>query len=111
MQEYTHILMQLTTASPPYIPHDAPLPHACKQELNQYGYITPVFSGSLDMATSPLPSQGPHGWERSTQKAVDVVEIGEGGVKWGRKGGTWVKIQQCHILNVEEASKLLAKEQ
>ena len=32
---------------------------------NQYGYITPTFSGSpwwgeINMATSPLPSRGPH---------------------------------------------------
>ena len=36
----------------------------------QYGYITPAFSGSpwwgeSNMATSPLPSQGPHGGERA----------------------------------------------
>ena len=34
MQEYTHILMQLRTGSPPYVPYDAPVPHACKQVLN-----------------------------------------------------------------------------
>ena len=38
---------------------------------NQYGYITPAFSGSpwwgeINMATSPLPSRGPHGGEKST---------------------------------------------
>ena len=37
---------------------------------NQYGYITPAFSGSpwrgeINMATSPLPSRGPHGGEKS----------------------------------------------
>ena len=37
---------------------------------NQYGCITPAFSGSLwwgeiDMATSPMPSRGPHGGEES----------------------------------------------
>ena len=34
MQEYTHVLMQLGTGSPPYVPHNAPMPHACKQVLN-----------------------------------------------------------------------------
>ena len=34
MQEYTHVLMQLCTGSPPYVPYDAPMPHACKQLLN-----------------------------------------------------------------------------
>ena len=34
MQEYTHVLMQLGTGSPPYVPYDAPMPHACKQVLN-----------------------------------------------------------------------------
>ena len=34
MQEYTHVLMQLGTGSPPYIPYDAPVPHVCKQVLN-----------------------------------------------------------------------------
>ena len=37
---------------------------------NQYGYITSAFSGSpwwgeINMATSTLPSQGPHGGEKS----------------------------------------------
>ena len=36
----------------------------------QYGYITPAFSGSpwwgeINMATSPLPSRGPHSGEKS----------------------------------------------
>ena len=34
MQEYTHVLMQLRTGSPPYVPYDALVPHACKQVLN-----------------------------------------------------------------------------
>ena len=34
MQEYTHVLMQLRTGSPPYVPYNAPVPHACKQVLN-----------------------------------------------------------------------------
>ena len=41
MQEYTHtyyvrvhVLMQFSTGSPPYVPHNAPMPHACKQVLN-----------------------------------------------------------------------------
>ena len=34
MQEYTHVLMQLRTGSPPYVPYDAPVPQACKQVLN-----------------------------------------------------------------------------
>ena len=34
MQEYTHVLMQLGTGSPPYVPYNAPMPHACGQVLN-----------------------------------------------------------------------------
>ena len=34
MQEYTHVLMQVSTGSPPYVPYNAPMPHACKQVLN-----------------------------------------------------------------------------
>ena len=34
MQEYTHELMQPGTSSPPYVPYDAPMPHACEQVLN-----------------------------------------------------------------------------
>ena len=34
MQEYTHVLMQLRAGSPPYVPYDALVPHACKQVLN-----------------------------------------------------------------------------
>ena len=34
MQEYTYVLMQPRTRSPPYVPYDAPMPHACNQVLN-----------------------------------------------------------------------------
>ena len=34
MQEYTHVLMQISTGSPPYVPYNASIPHACKQVLN-----------------------------------------------------------------------------
>ena len=34
MQEYTHVLMQLRTGSPPYVPYNAPVPHVCKEVLN-----------------------------------------------------------------------------
>ena len=34
MQEYTHVLMQLRTGSPPYVPYNAPMPQVCKQVLN-----------------------------------------------------------------------------
>ena len=30
----THVLMQISTRSPPYVPYNAPMPHACKQVLN-----------------------------------------------------------------------------
>ena len=33
MQEYTHVLMQLRTGSPPYVPYDDPVPRACEQVL------------------------------------------------------------------------------
>ena len=69
-QEYTHVLMQLRTGSPPYVPYNAPVPHACKQVLNACPietmntivlllplgqrlstdkwprYVTPAFSGN-----------------------------------------------------------------
>ena len=55
MQEYLYVLMQLTTGSPPYVPYNAPMPHACKQVLNlcpnetmhrgRNCYITRAFSG------------------------------------------------------------------
>ena len=51
------------------------LHHLCllrvpEEGRNQYGYITPAFSGSpwwgeIYMATSLLPSRGPHGGEKS----------------------------------------------
>ena len=34
MQEYTHVLMQLGTGSPPYVPDDALVPYVCKRVLN-----------------------------------------------------------------------------
>ena len=34
MQEYTHVLVQISTGSPPYVPYNAPIPHACKQVRN-----------------------------------------------------------------------------
>ena len=42
MQEYTYILMQLGTGSPPYVPYNVPMPHACKQVL-RIGCLTPAF--------------------------------------------------------------------
>ena len=34
MQKYTHVLMQLSTGSPPGVPYNARMPHACKKVLN-----------------------------------------------------------------------------
>ena len=34
MQECAHALTQLGTGSPPYVPYDAAMPHACEQVLN-----------------------------------------------------------------------------
>ena len=34
MQEYTHVLIQPSSGSPPYVPYDVPMPHACKQVLD-----------------------------------------------------------------------------
>ena len=34
VQECAHVLMQVSTGSPPCVPYDAPMPHACKQLLN-----------------------------------------------------------------------------
>ena len=41
MQEYTHVLMHLSTRSPPYVPYNAPMPHACKQVLNTCPTVRP----------------------------------------------------------------------
>ena len=71
MQEYTHVVMELSTYHP---------------------YITPTFSGSplwgeINMPIQPLPSRGPHGGEKSTR--VDVVEMSKTTCK---KGWEWVKL-------------------
>ena len=50
MQEYTHVLMQLRTGSPPYVPYDAPVPHACKQVLNMY----PIETMNIIVLLLPL---------------------------------------------------------
>ena len=49
---------------------------------DQYGYITPTFSGSpwrgeINMAAAPLPSQGTHGGEKRGM---------ENGGKWLKTG-------------------------
>ena len=62
MQEYTHVLVQISTGSPPYVPYNAPMPHACKQVRNpcpietmhsgeKKSYITPAFSGVPNKGT------------------------------------------------------------
>ena len=66
MQEYTHVIMQLSTGSLSYVRYYAPMPHACKQVTN---------TCPLEPCTSPLPSRGPHGGENATKKRVDVVEM------------------------------------
>ena len=68
MQEYTHILIHGGERS-------IWLHHPCLLGVpmvgrDQYGYISRAFSGfpwwrEINIATSPLPSQGPHGGERS----------------------------------------------
>ena len=65
MQEYMHVLMQLSTGSPPYVPYNAPMLHACKQVLRhpcilrapqtkgdkmRIGCLTPAFSGAQKRA-------------------------------------------------------------
>ena len=50
MQEYTHVLMQLRTGSPPYVPYDAPVPHACKQVLN----VCPIETMNIIVLLLPL---------------------------------------------------------
>ena len=46
--------------------------------------------GEVNMATSPLPSRGPHGGEKSTWKGVDVVEMSKKWVKMGE-----IQLYQC----------------
>ena len=40
-----------------------------------------------------------------------MVEMSKKCVKKGANGWNWVKIQKCHIPNVEEASKPAVKQQ
>ena len=87
MQEYMHVLMQLSTGSPPYIPHDAPMPHACKQVLNmcpkvvgrnQHGYINPTFSGSQWWGEINLERSGCGGnKQKMCKKGWKWVKVGE----------------------------------
>ena len=32
-EDYTYVLMQLDTRSPPYVPYNTPMPNVCKQVL------------------------------------------------------------------------------
>ena len=63
MQEYTHVLMQLSTGSRPYIPYGAPMPHARAEWLHHpcllggrkganitSGYLTLAVLGALHWA-------------------------------------------------------------
>ena len=50
MQEYTHVLMQLRTGSPPYVPYDALVPQACKQVLN----VCPIETMNIIVLLLPL---------------------------------------------------------
>ena len=92
MQEYTHVLMQLRTGSPPYVPYDAPVPHACKQVLNacpietmniivllnstgrlgpkrgRKCYITPAFSG--------VPNKGGQNQNSKPPLRVTMMPLG-----------------------------------
>ena len=104
--------MQLIGVAMPDVPNQAPMPQASKQLLNacpippvhvivrllagwvgrnQYGYITPAFSGS--------PWWG----------GINLVRSGCGGneQKMDENGRNWVTIQIYHIPNVKEASKYL----
>ena len=86
MQEYKHILMQLYTGSPPYVPYDAPMPHACKQVLNTCPIETPTRGATQQSVDceSLTPTRG------ATQQSVDseivpVSSIAQEG--WGPKEG------------------------
>ena len=50
MQEYTHVLLQLRTRYPPYVPYDAPMPHACKQVPN----MCPIETMNIIVLLLPL---------------------------------------------------------
>ena len=61
MQEYTHVPMQLSTRSPPYISYNALMPYACKQVL----YTCPIETMYivvllLALRHSPSTSKGPY---------------------------------------------------
>ena len=59
MQEYTHVLMQLCTGSPPYVPYDAPVPQACKQVLN----VCPIETMNIIVLLLPLGQRlSTHKW-------------------------------------------------
>ena len=66
MQEYMHVLMQLNTGSPPYIPYNASMPHACKQVLNtcpkettNIGVILLLIGQSLSTDKWPCHMEAP----------------------------------------------------
>ena len=61
MQEHTHELMQLSAGSPPYVPYNAPMPHACKQVLNT-SPIKPMYIVVLllVLCQSLSTNQGPY---------------------------------------------------
>ena len=70
MQEYTHVLMQLRTGSPPYVPYDAPMPHACKQVLN----VCPIETMRAEMLRQPCILGVPK--QRGTKSEVKTYARG-----------------------------------
>ena len=87
---------------------------------NQYGYITLAFSGSEwwgepNMATSLLPSGGPHDGEKSIWLHHCAFsgspwwgEFNMGDGKWLKmveNGQKWVTFEMCHIPNAAEEAK------
>ena len=68
MQEYTHVLMQLRTGSPPYVPYE--VPHACKQVLNRCPIETMnIIVLLLSDCESLTPTQG------VTQQSMDCESL------------------------------------
>ena len=60
MQEHTHVLMQISTGSPPYVPYNAPMPHACKQMLNLCPIETMHIVFLLALRQNLSTDKGPH---------------------------------------------------
>ena len=76
MQEYTHVLMQISTGSTPYVRYNARMPHACKQVLNSCPIETRNIIVLLLAPHQSLSTvQGPHHMEAPLVCAVEGANL------------------------------------